>query len=247
MKVTVLGMWGGFPQPGEATSGYLLETQNSKVLLDCGSGVVGQLLKYCDINQLDAVVISHYHADHSCDVGVLQYARLVHQAMSGLSKCLPIYGFDHSDFGRLSYIREQQPITEGVLYEANQSFSIGDMTFIPFRTLHAVPCHGCRVISPEGTICYTADGGFTEQQIEAAEQVDLLISEANFSHEDVAMAEGNHMTGTQVGMLATQAKVKLVLLTHLPPLRPHEPIIREVKEVYSGPVRIASMGAIIEV
>ena len=247
MKVTVLGMWGGFPQPGEATSGYLLETQNSKVLLDCGSGVVGQLLKYCDINQLDAVVISHYHADHSCDVGVLQYARLVHQAMSGLSKCLPIYGFDHSDFVRLSYIREQQPITEGVLYEANQSFSIGDMTFIPFRTLHAVPCHGFRVISPEGTICYTADGGFTEQQIEAAAEVDLLISEANFSHEHVAMAEGNHMTGTQVGMLAKQANVKKVLLTHLPPLRPHEPIIREVKEVYQGPIRVASMGAVIQV
>ena len=40
MKVTVLGYYGGYPDNGIATSGYLIQTEKINLLLDCGSGVL---------------------------------------------------------------------------------------------------------------------------------------------------------------------------------------------------------------
>ena len=245
MKITVLGMWGGFPKPGEATSGYLIQSETTSVLLDCGSGVLSQLLLRFPVNELDAIVLSHYHADHCCDIGVMQYARLVHQAMQGLCQPLPIYGFDNGiDFQRLTYHRESS-ITQGMSYQNQQAFQIGDLSFLPFRTLHAVECYGFRIQGPGKTICYTADGGFCPDQIIAAKDVDLLLSEANFSHEGLSLALGNHMTGTQVGQLAQEANVKQLVLTHLPPLKDSKPIYDEVVREYSRPTELAKPGLVI--
>lgn len=77
MKMTVVGFWGGFPEAGEATSGYLFEHDGFRLLVDCGSGVLAQLQKYITPSHIDAVVLSHYHHDHVADIGVLQYARLI--------------------------------------------------------------------------------------------------------------------------------------------------------------------------
>ena len=80
MKMTVVGFWGGFPEAGEATSGYLFEHDGFRLLVDCGSGVLAQLQKYITPSDIDAVVLSHYHHDHVADIGVLQYARLITSA-----------------------------------------------------------------------------------------------------------------------------------------------------------------------
>ena len=66
MKMTVVGFWGGFPEAGEATSGYLFEHDGFLLLVDCGSGVLAQLQKYITPSHIDAVVLSHYHHDHVC-------------------------------------------------------------------------------------------------------------------------------------------------------------------------------------
>lgn len=77
MKLTVIGCYGGFPAAGEATSGYLFESNGFRLLVDCGSGVLSKLQQYIDIEELDAVLLSHYHHDHIADIGPLQYAKLV--------------------------------------------------------------------------------------------------------------------------------------------------------------------------
>lgn len=66
MKMTVVGFWGGFPEAGEATSGYLFEHDGFRLLVDCGSGVLAQLQKYITPSHIDAVVLSHYHHDRIC-------------------------------------------------------------------------------------------------------------------------------------------------------------------------------------
>jgi ribonuclease BN (tRNA processing enzyme) len=74
MKITTIGWWGAYPNAGQATSGYLLESEDFSVLIDCGSGVLTQLQHYTTLQAIDAVVLSHYHADHVADIGCLQYA-----------------------------------------------------------------------------------------------------------------------------------------------------------------------------
>ena len=59
MRLTILGRSPAAPNPGEACAGYLLEGGGARVLLDIGPGVVAQLLRRHQPDDLDAVDISH--------------------------------------------------------------------------------------------------------------------------------------------------------------------------------------------
>jgi ribonuclease BN (tRNA processing enzyme) len=72
MKVTPLGTSACMPNAGDASSGYLLETHDSRVLIDCGSGVLSNLRRHVEVSDLDAIVISHMHQDHFIDLIPLQ-------------------------------------------------------------------------------------------------------------------------------------------------------------------------------
>ncbi|KAL0225967.1 hypothetical protein P9112_013295 [Eukaryota sp. TZLM1-RC] len=92
MKLTVIGHWAGYPKANDATSGYLLQHDGFNVLIDCGSGVLSNMLHFVSYTELHAVVISHYHHDHIADVGPLQYARLVETQLGKVNSPLKVYG-----------------------------------------------------------------------------------------------------------------------------------------------------------
>ena len=68
MKLTVIGCSPAWPNPGGAQSGYLVESNGIRVLLDCGPGVLGRLRESEPWPALDAIVISHFHLDHWGDL-----------------------------------------------------------------------------------------------------------------------------------------------------------------------------------
>ena len=84
MNIIPLGIWGGYPKANSATSSFLIEHEGFHCLFDCGSGVLSSLQNYIELDQLDAVVISHYHADHIADIGSLQYSRLIQYYLDNL-------------------------------------------------------------------------------------------------------------------------------------------------------------------
>src|SRR6202034_2893861 len=57
-----------------ACSGYLAQEPGANVLLDCGNGVFSKLRPVCDYVDVDAVVITHMHADHFLDLIPFGYA-----------------------------------------------------------------------------------------------------------------------------------------------------------------------------
>ena len=65
MRLRVLGKSPSWQDAGGACSGYLLEEDSTAVLLDCGNGVFSKLRRYRDYIAVDAVLISHLHADHA--------------------------------------------------------------------------------------------------------------------------------------------------------------------------------------
>ena len=73
MRLTVLGRSPASPNPGEACAGYLVEGGGARLLVDIGPGVVAQLVRRHHPDELDAVVISHMHADHMLDLVTLRY------------------------------------------------------------------------------------------------------------------------------------------------------------------------------
>jgi len=74
MKLTALGVWGGYPTRDAGTTSYLLQSESGfNMLLDCGSRAVTELEHELQPTQLDAVILSHYHEDHIADLGALRH------------------------------------------------------------------------------------------------------------------------------------------------------------------------------
>ena len=68
MRITVLGKSPAWQDADGACTGYLVQGGGQTVLLDCGSGVFAKLRRYVDYPAVDAVVITHLHADHILDL-----------------------------------------------------------------------------------------------------------------------------------------------------------------------------------
>ena len=74
MRITVLGKSPAWQDAGGACSGYLVEEDGYVLVLDCGNGVFSKLRRYREYVDVDAVLISHLHADHFLDLVPYSYA-----------------------------------------------------------------------------------------------------------------------------------------------------------------------------
>ena len=77
MRLTVLGSRGAWPEAGQACSGYLVEHDEFRLLVDLGYAVVPRLQEFVAVGRVDAVFISHGHPDHCADLNPLLRARVL--------------------------------------------------------------------------------------------------------------------------------------------------------------------------
>ncbi|WP_026590534.1 MBL fold metallo-hydrolase [Bacillus sp. UNC437CL72CviS29] len=239
MKMTVVGFWGGFPEVGEATSGYLFEHDGFRLLVDCGSGVLAQLQKYITPSDIDAVLLSHYHHDHVADIGVLQYARLISSMVKGQLPQLPIYGhgFDVQGFSSLTH----EPYTKGIVYNPEETVQIGPFSISFLKTVHPVICYAMRITVGDKVVVYSADSSYIPEFIPFTKDADLFICECNmYAHQEAAKA--GHMNSTEVADIAKHANVKELLLTHLPHTGNPSDLVEEAKQIFSGSIVLAHSG-----
>ena len=239
MKFTVIGHWGGYPKAGEASSGYLIEHDGFRLLMDCGSAVLSQLQTYITPEELDAVILSHYHADHVADIGVLQHALLIGKYVNGTSHNLPIYGhqMDKAAFETLTY----KDVTTGMAYEQGEKLHIGPFAIEFLETKHSVPCFAMRISVEGKTLVFTADTTYFEELIDFARKADVLLCESNLYKGMDGNAAG-HMTSEEAGSLAADANVGKLILTHLPHFGDLQQLVSEAAEQYSGEILLASRG-----
>ncbi|MBM7653746.1 MBL fold metallo-hydrolase [Neobacillus cucumis] len=236
MKLTVIGYWGGYPKKNAASSGYLLEHEGFRLLLDCGSGVLSKLQNIIQPGEIDAVILSHYHSDHIADIGVLQHARLIQGFLGNDLPTLPIYGhtFDQPEFGKLTY----KSITKGVGYEPTTVLSVGPYQISFLRTNHPVPCFAMRVVAGGKTVVYTGDSSYKEEFIEFSHNADVLLCECNFYGNQSGKSAG-HMNSIEAGQLAEKAKVKQLILTHLPHYGNLDDLMAEASGEFGGTTKLA--------
>lgn len=241
MKLTVIGFWGAYPEKNEATSCYLIEEEDTKVLLDCGSGAVAQLQNYLDLRTIDTVVLSHYHHDHMADLGVLTYSRIVGMSLANTKQALKIYAHnkDQAEFEKLG----KAPFTKVSKYDGDSTLNIDPFTITFHQTSHPAPCYAMRIQSSKTNqdIVYTADTTYQEELSDFSRGASLLIAETSF-YADQSAKEFGHMNSTEVAMLAKKSESKEVLLSHLPHFGRHEQLKKEVEAIYSGKVALAKTG-----
>ncbi len=239
MKLTVIGCYGGFPAAGEATSGYLFESDGFRLLVDCGSGVLSKLQQYIDIEELDAVLLSHYHHDHIADIGPLQYAKLVGYHLGKSSGPLPIYGHtgDQEAFGRLS----DDVHTKAKPYHPEEGIQLGPFQIDFLKTVHPAECYAMRIQAEDAVVVYTADSSYQDAFIPFSKGADLLIAESNFYAGQDGSGAG-HMNSTEVGKIAKEANVGELIITHLPHFGRHKDLVNEAQALYTGSIQLAHSG-----
>jgi ribonuclease BN (tRNA processing enzyme) len=236
MKLTVIGFWGGYPKQNGASSGYLLEHEGFNLLIDCGSGILAKMQNNIEPEELDAVLISHYHPDHIADIGVLQHARLIQGFLGKSFPTLPIFGhsYDQTEFAKLTY----KEITKGIAFSPNEVLTVGPFQVSFLKTDHPVPCYAMRIEVNGKSLVYTGDSSFKEEFIEFGKDADLLLCECNFYQHQNGKSAG-HMNSTDAGKLAARAGVKQLILTHLPHYGDISKLIDEASSEYTGIIKLA--------
>ncbi|MBB2481176.1 MBL fold metallo-hydrolase [Bacillus sp. APMAM] len=239
MKLTVIGQWGGYPKVNEASSGYLLEHDQYKLLIDCGSAVLSKLQNFVQPEDLNAVIISHYHPDHIADIGVLQHALLIGKYMDKNIQTISIYGHqeDEHGFQALNF----QDVTKAVPYDPSGKLQIGPFSISFLKTKHPVPCYAMRIEVEDQVFVYTADTSYIESLNAFAKDADVLLCECNF-YGNMDGSGAGHMTSYDAGELANLAGAKRLVLTHLPQYGDLEQLKTEAAEKFSGDVILAYYG-----
>lgn len=247
--LTIIGCRAGAPAGGAAASGYLLEAAGRRLLVDCGPGVVLTLAAQDSFPDLDAVVISHRHADHCADLVALAYRRRFPQSLPplplfGPPDLLPLLARLDELFGMESLPALAHPLQDTFAFHPvtpGAAFEAAGFLVESCAAHHPVPTLSLRW--PTLGLVYTADTALHAGLISFAAGADLLLAEATYADEaDHDLQTHGHMTGAHAGVLAHQAGVKRLMLTHLADLRIREETRRAAESQYNGPIMVAEAG-----
>ena len=218
MQLTVLGASAAYPGPGGACSGYLVQEGKTNLLVDCGTGVLSNLQKAIALQQVNNIVISHFHADHFFDLIPYRYAltrslfRDVRPALylpPGGKKALlkTVSTFDKSAAFFSDYFQIEE-------YNPKEDIKIGNLDVEFASVKHYIPAYAMS-ISGRKKLVYSADSGLCEELADIAQGADLFLCEATRCAEDDG--EWGHLLASDAVKLAKNAKVKKLILTHFWP------------------------------
>ena len=232
MRLTVLGKSPSWQDAGGACSGYLIEEDGACVLLDCGNGVFSKLRRYRDYTKIDAVVLSHLHADHFLDIVPFSYAL----TYAPRQQPVPVDRWLGTDdparpqliaprgaretFRRVVGAWGNEDLVENAFdlceYEATDSPTVGPLTFT-FQTVpHFTETFAICVKSANGggRFVFGADSRPTEELVQFAQGCDLLLVEATLPRPE-RTGERGHLTPREAGEHGRDAGAKRVVITHI--------------------------------
>lgn len=249
MELTVVGCAGSFPSPASAASCYLIEAEGHNVLLDLGNGALGPLQRFIDLDDVDAVLLSHLHGDHCLDMCSFHVARTFKPG--GPAPKIPVYG--PAGTGRRLERAASVPggsSADGSSPEMSAAFDfvtmvpgtfeVGPLVVTVALVNHPVETFGFRIEHAGRVIAYSADTGPCEELITLAADADVLLCEASFT-EDPGLPPDLHLTAAQAAAHAEKARVGSLVLTHLVSWNDPGRTLREASG-FSGPVAIARPG-----
>jgi ribonuclease BN (tRNA processing enzyme) len=249
MQLTVIGCSGSFPGPDSPASCYLLEAEGFRLVMDMGNGALGVLQQYAGLFEVDAVCVSHLHADHCVDLGAYWVAR--QYAPGGARPPIPVYG-PAGTVERVAGVLLGSGETEAASVRERfdvRDLAVGTREIGPFRITaehmnHPVETFGFRVEHAGWKVAYSADTGETDALVRLAEGVDVLLSEASFqdNHDN---PPDLHLTARQAGEHAARAGAGHLVLTHLVPWYDRERSLAEAAASYCGPLSAATSGLVL--
>jgi ribonuclease BN (tRNA processing enzyme) len=223
MQVEVLGCFGG-ASPSCRLTCLVVE---GRVALD--AGCLAQSLPLERQYQIEAVVVTHAHMDHTNGLPFFI------DNVFGRRETLEIYGsaattrtlgehlFNHAvwpDFTQLpDYLL---PAIRFESFEDEAPFEVGGVRFTPIPVTHVVPTHGFLVQAGSSAILWSSDTGPTErlwQVANEADRLDAVCIDVSFHNALQSVADASlHLTpATLAGELAKLDRDVPVLVQHIKP------------------------------
>ena len=156
-------------------SSALLETENTRVLIDCGPDFRQQIMPF-DFKPLDAVLLTHLHFDHVagiddirpfCTFGPVNiYAD--NMTAEALHRTMP-YCFSENPYPGV-------PLIDLHEIKPHQPFVVGEMDIMPFVVMHGkLPILAFKI----GTMAYITDmKNIEESEMKYLEGVETLVVNA---------------------------------------------------------------------
>lgn len=250
VRLTVVGCAGSFPNAESAASCYLVEHEGTRVLLDLGNGALGPLARFADPRAVDAVLLSHLHADHCLDLTGLYVARKYHRA--GPPPPLAVYG----PRGTARRIADAYRTSPGEpvagleqIYDFREfpdgQFGVGPFRVTVARMAHPVPAFAIRLEAGGRSLVYSGDTGPTEALVDLARDCDVALFEASF-RAGLDHTRDLHMTGVEAGAAASAAGARRLILTHLVSWNDPGVTLTEGRGAFDGDVALAAPGMVVD-
>lgn len=252
MRLVTLGTAAaGVPRSGDGGSGHLLEHGSTRLLVDCGGGVLGLLVGHAKLETLSGVFLSHLHNDHVADLYPLAlWARFTRRRLKVfgppgmrtlLYRWFSLFASDPDPYVQALELTEYREWTV---------YTLGDLRFMPCPVEHNVACFALRAEAGGKRFVYSGDTRAGALLEEAAQDADLFLCEATYQDlpegREPEKSRAHHMTAREAGILARRARAKRLVLTHLKFDLDPSVSEREAREGYGGPVELAQPGRVFD-
>ena len=246
MKVTVLGGCGAWPTATQACSGYLVEHDGYRLVLDPGYATLPQLLRHAAAEQVDAVLITHGHPDHCADLNPLLRARALGEAPP---PALPVHTLPGAVDAVLALDNPRMLADAYVLREftAGHRFGVGPFLVDTWALPHFVPNAGVRLTVGGRVLAYTGDTGPSPDIAVLAREADVLLAEATFPDHMPSAHDARFLsTARQAGQNAARADARRLVLTHLWPGTDASAARAAAHRVFSADLSVATPGLTVD-
>jgi ribonuclease BN (tRNA processing enzyme) len=249
LKLTVVGSSCSIPRPGRACSSYLVESAEAAIVADFGSGAFASLRRFRDPESLDAVVISHMHADHFLDVVPLRYALkygersrnrkvALYLPPGGEELLRELVGAFHSEAGG-DFIGD---VFDVRAYDPENELRVGDVTMRFAPTTHYIATFAIRFETRDASLTYSADTAPDTRVAALATGSTAFLCEATLNERGEAERPRGHSSAREAAGMATTAGAGRLLLTHYPASADVRQLKADAGASYDGPIEVVDDG-----
>lgn len=244
-KITILGSGTCVPSLGRSSTAVLVETGESRILLDVGAGTIRRLLEAGrTVHEVTHLFLTHFHPDHTGELASFLFSNKYpdmgrHRPLTLLGgpgvrefyrRLLDLYGHWIELPPETFRVMEADPAETG-------GIDFGDFHLTWAPVAHNPESLAYRIRDREGkNLVCSGDTDESDSLRKLAMDADLLICESALPDE---LKVPGHLTPSLAGRIAADARVRKLVLTHFYPECDGADMAGECRRTYDGSLVLA--------